>query len=226
MECPRGLPYRGNVHLDNCLTNRPDLLNTFYPFTMSVKTDHTCFVVPVAIKLKPIRSSSERRSWRCTCKENRDSVLASSNMDQAVGLLEEKAHGNTDRCMPVRSVSFLSRDPAWRTPLLNYLIRTKSRISPRNVDWLRDINKGISNLISENRRNYMTVQLGGRNWWSGVDTLSQRLGSSGSIIRENSFLQELNDQFAQICADENYTEPANVVIDSDREIPEISERQV
>ena len=68
MECPRGLPYRGNVHLDNCLTNRPDLFNTCYPFIMSVKTDHTCFVVPGATKLKPIRtglqSSSESRSLR------------------------------------------------------------------------------------------------------------------------------------------------------------------
>ena len=68
MECPRGLPYRGNVHLDNCLTNRPDLFNTCYPFIMSVKTDHTCFVVPAATKLKPIRrglqSSSESRSLR------------------------------------------------------------------------------------------------------------------------------------------------------------------
>lgn len=72
MECPRGLPYRGNVHLDNCLTNRPDLFNTCYPFTMSAKTDHTCFVVPAATKLKPIRtglqSPSESRSLRCTCK--------------------------------------------------------------------------------------------------------------------------------------------------------------
>lgn len=72
----------------------------------------------------------------------------------------------------------------------------------------------------------MTAPLGGRNWWRAVDTLSQRLGSSGSIIRENSFLQGLNDHFAQICTDENCTEPAAVLIDSDREIPEISERQV
>ena len=135
---------------------------------MSIKTDHTCFVVPAVTKLKPIRtglqSSSEADLNATLVKENWDSVLASSNVDQAVGLLEEKAHGNMDSCMPVRYVSFFSRGPAWMTPLLKYLIRTRSRISPRKVDWLRDINKGISNLISENRRNYMTAQLGGRNW--------------------------------------------------------------
>ena len=112
------------------------------------------------------------------------------------------------------------------TPLLKYLISAKSRISPRNVDRLRDINKQISNLISENRRNYMTAPLGSRDWWRRADALSQWRGSSGGISLENSFLQELNDHFAQICTDENYTEPTAVVIDSDIEIPEISERQV
>ena len=50
----------------------------------------------------------------------------------------------------------------------------------------------------------MTAPLGSHNWWREVDTLSQRRGSSGSIILENSFLQELNDHFSK---DENYTEP-------------------
>lgn len=45
------------------------------------------------------------------------------------------------------------------------------------------------------------------NWWREVDTLSQRRGSSGSIILENSLLQELKDHFSKICTDENYTEP-------------------
>ena len=71
----------------------------------------------------------------------------------------------------------------------------------------------------------MTAPLGSRDWWRRADALSQRRGSSGGISLENSFLQELNDHFAQICTDENYTEPAAVVIDSDIEIPEISERQ-
>jgi len=140
-------------------------------------------------------------------KENWDSALASSNVDQAVGLLEEKVHGNMDTCMPVRSVSFSSHDPAGMTRLLKYLIRTKSRISPQTVNRLQDINKWILNLISENRRNYMTAPLGSHNWWREVDTLSQRGGSSGSIILENSLLQELKDHFSKICTDENYTEP-------------------
>ena len=74
----------------------------------------------------------------------------------------------------------------------------------------------------------MTAPLGSRNWWRGVDTLSQRHGSSGSIILrlENSFLQELNVHFAQICMDESHTEPAAAVIDSVIEIPEIQECQV
>ena len=53
----------------------------------------------------------------------------------------------------------------------------------------------------------MTAPLGSHNWWREVDTLSQRGGSSGSIILENSLLQELKDHFSKICTDENYTEP-------------------
>ena len=36
----------GDVCLDNCLTNRPDLFNKCHPFQLLIKTDHTAVILP------------------------------------------------------------------------------------------------------------------------------------------------------------------------------------
>ena len=131
-----------------------------------------------------------------------------------------------DRCLPVRTVSMSSRDPAWMTPLLKSLIKAKSRVSPLNLVRLRDINKRISDIISENKINYMTAPKGSRAWWKGVDTLSQWRNPFCRVTLDNSCLVDLNDYFAKLCVDDTYTEPTAVAIRSTVEIPEISERQV
>ena len=48
------LPTRGDVCLDNCLTNRPDIFNKCHSFQLSIKTDHTAVILLAGTKLKPI----------------------------------------------------------------------------------------------------------------------------------------------------------------------------
>ena len=118
-------PTRGDACLDNCLTNRPDLFNKCHPFQLSIKTDHTAVILPAGTKLKPIRCKVQIRDCRenrkatlytALAEENWDNVLAAPDVQQAVCVLEEKIRGHMDRCMPVKTVSMSSRDPAWMTP--------------------------------------------------------------------------------------------------------------
>ena len=60
--------------------------------------------------------------------ETWDSVLGTNDVNKAVKNLETLIHRHMDKCMPFRTVRISSRDPAWVTPLLKPLIRSKSRI--------------------------------------------------------------------------------------------------
>ena len=74
--------------------------------------------------------------------------------------LETLIYRHMDKCMPFRTVCISSRDPAWVTPLLNSLMRSKSRIGQNTGDRLRYINWRISEIISENRRNLLQAPVG------------------------------------------------------------------
>ena len=52
---PVDFPTRCDAHLDNDLTNRPDLFGKCVPFSISIKTDHTAVILPARSKLKPVR---------------------------------------------------------------------------------------------------------------------------------------------------------------------------
>ena len=55
------------MELDNCLTNRADLLGQAYSVHMLIKTDHEGFVLPAGLKLKPVR----RKVLVRDCREHR-----------------------------------------------------------------------------------------------------------------------------------------------------------
>ena len=64
-------PTRGDWHLDNCLTNRPDLFERCYPIQILIKTHHKGVVLPARNKLRPVR-------WKVTirdCREHRKQAL-------------------------------------------------------------------------------------------------------------------------------------------------------
>ncbi len=73
-------PTRGDVTLDNCLTNRPDLFSESFPFQASIKTDHIAVVVPAGTKLKPIRRKVQIRDCRRHCKAALYNSIANENM--------------------------------------------------------------------------------------------------------------------------------------------------
>ena len=104
-------------------------------------------------------------------RETWDSVLGTNDADGAVNNLETIIHRYMDKCMmPFRTVCISSRDPAWVTPLLKSLMRSKSRIGQNRRDRLRDINRRISEVISENRRNLLQAPAGAREWWEWFET--------------------------------------------------------
>ena len=92
-----------------------------------------------------------------------------------------------DKCMPFRTVCISSRDPAWVTPLLKSLMRSKSRIGQNMEDRLRAINRRI---------------------------LSQRRCSSAKVTLDMQSLVELNDYFAELCWDSAYKQPKPAQVES------------
>ena len=53
-----------------------------------------------------------------------------------------------------------SRDPAWMTPLVKAMLRSKSRVS--DEARLKELNKRISEVISENRKRYKQGVIGSK----------------------------------------------------------------
>ena len=66
--------------------------------------------------------------------------------------------------------------------------------------------------------------LGG--WWKTVDDITQRRTYSNPVALDNTFANPLNDYFHELCTDLNYIAPVDVVVGSEIEVPEISERLV
>ena len=128
--------------------------------------------------------------------------------------------------MPFRRVCISSRDQAWVTPLRKSLTRSKSRIGQNRRDRLREINRRISEVISQNRRNLLQAPVGAKEWWKHVDSLSQCRCSPAKVTLDMQSLAELNDYFAELCLDSGYKQPTPAQVESGVQIPEISERQV
>ena len=83
-----------------------------------------------------------------------------------------------------------SRDPAWMTPLVKAMLRSKSRVS--DEARLKELNKRISEvIISENRKQYNVGVIGSKQWWKGVDLVSQRRNAA-RITFDRESLDQLN----------------------------------
>ena len=74
--------------------------------------------------------------------------------------MEVTIRGHLDRCMPVRVVTMSSRDPACMTPFVKAMLRSKSRVS--DEARLKELNKRISGVISENRKRYKQGVIGSK----------------------------------------------------------------
>ena len=70
----------------------------------------------------------------------------------------------------------------------------------------------------------MAALPGSRAWWKGVDELSQRRRASCKVDLDNSYLMDLNDYFAKLCSNDMFIEPTPNTINSEVDIPVISER--
>ena len=227
-------PTRGDSILDNVFTNRSDLFGKCTPYNMTTKTDHMAVILPPGTKLKPIRRKVQIRDCRKHRKEDFykalagetwHAVLNANDVDQAVSNLETVIRTHMNKCMPLRTVRISSRDPEWITPLLKSLLRTKSRISPNNLERNNEINKRISEIIRQNRKKLFQASIGTNEWWRNIDNVSQRRKRSVNSNLDKQFLRSLNEYFAELCQDLEYTKPILSIAD-DIEVPEITEIQV
>ena len=57
-------PTRGDASLDNCLTNKPELFQSTYPYEKLIKTDHNSVILPPGSKLRPLRTKYHFRDYR------------------------------------------------------------------------------------------------------------------------------------------------------------------
>ena len=157
--------------------------------------------------------------------EDWDDVFTSTDVNCAVNTLENKIIDLMDSHMLLRTVIMSSRDPSWMSPVLKSMVIDKARISNFSKDRLNTINERLCEVISENRRD-RPKRVGSRDWWNHVDATSQRRSSSTNVSLSNEELRELNEYFSNLCTDNSYTEPLNVAIDDDEEVPELTEVQV
>ena len=109
--------------------------------------------------------------------------------------------------------------------LVKTLLKKKTRLSGNNKEQLATINRRISELICENRT-HLAAPVGSGGWWKTVEDFTQRRTHSNSVVLDNTFANQLNDYFNELCADLNYTAPVDVVIASEIEVSEIPERLV
>ena len=139
--------------------------------------------------------------------------------------MEAKLTTLMDRCLPLKTVTMSSRDPAWMSPLVKTLLKKKSRRSCNNKEQLATINRRISELICENRT-HLAAPVGSGGWWKTVDDITQRRTHSNSVVLDNTFANQLTDYFHELCTDQNYIAPVDVVVGSQNEAPETPERLV
>ena len=80
----------------------------------------------------------------------------------------------------------------------------------------------ISELICENRT-HLAAPLGSGGWWKTANDITQRRTCSNSVVLHNTFANQLNDYFHELCTDLNYIVLVDVVVGSEIEVPEIPE---
>ena len=220
-------PTRGDSHSDNRVTNRPDLFVRCYPFYVSTKSNHRGVILPAGSKLRPLRRKvhirDRRLHWKqdlymALVEEDCREVLDTENVNEAVNKLETTIRGHSDRCMPVRVVTMSSRDPAWMTPLVKAILRSKSCVSDKAR--LNELNKRISEVISENRKPYKKGVIDSKQWWKGVHLVPQRRNAA-LITLDRESLDQLNEHFGNLCSDNNYIQPVDDHIDPDVKAPTI-----
>ena len=105
------------------------------------------------------------------------------------------------------------------------MLNIKSRLSCNNKEQLETINRRISELIWENRT-HLAAPVGSGGWWKTVDDITQRRTHSNAVVLDNTFANQLNDYFHELCTDQNYIAPVDVVVGSEIEVPAIPERLV
>ena len=84
--------------------------------------------------------------------------------------------------MPLKTVRIFSCDPEWITPLLKSLLRTKSRISPNNLERNNEINKRIPEIVLQNRKKLFQASIGTNERWRNLDNVFQHRKKSAILI--------------------------------------------
>ena len=75
-------------------------------------------------------------------------------------------------------------------------------------------------MISENRKQYNVGVISSKQWWKGVDLVSQRRNAARIILDPES-LDQLNKYFGNLCRDTKYIPPVDINIDPDVKAPTI-----
>ena len=109
--------------------------------------------------------------------------------------MEAKLTTLMDRCLPLKTVTMSSRDPAWMSPVVKTLLKKKSRRSCNNKEQLATINRRISELICENRT-HLAAPVGSGGWSKTVDDITQRGTHSNSVVLEKHLCQPVEWLFS------------------------------
>ena len=68
--------------------------------------------------------------------------------------------------------------------------------------------------------------MGSGGWWKTIEDITQCRTHCNSVVLDNTFANQLNDYFHELCTDQNYIAPVDVVVGSEIEVRKIPERLV
>ena len=173
--------------------------------------------------MSTLRNVSVMNLYKALVEEDWSEVYQSLGVDQAVSRMERIISSHLEKWMPMRTVTMSSRDPMWMMPLAQTKV-THFHWECRSSKSHK-INKRISEIICENRGNFLAA-IGTRDWWKRVDDISQRRRPGAVLSLDHDSLRELNNYFAELCTDDVYMAPTPLEIGEEVEIPIVSERVV
>ena len=111
------------------------------------------------------------------------------------------------------------------TPLLKYLLKKRVRNRVKGAS-INELNNHIEKIIRQNKQRLVdSGSMGGRLWWKEVNKLSNRKQVCRPFLKEEA-VNDLNDYFANLCSDDSYVNPNNLIISANDSVPQLDELQV
>ena len=196
-------PTREDAWLDLVLTNRPNHIEKVDCFIPRVETDHKAVLVFPVKKNIPDRFVRTFRLFTARGHSDFSSLLKNadfsdvycSDVDSAAEKLEDRLQKLLHESFPLRRVMMSTRDPAWLTPKMKWLLLKKKQAKRRG----QNLKMTRIDLRLKDAKLRTLSTCGNKDWWRKIDRLTHRKHGEKSIDYHSFKPEDLNSHLAQRC---------------------------